>query len=181
MDRQQVIEEILSNMEDVLEQAKNMPFSDKVLVDREELYDMITDIRLKMPNEIEQSKWVLDEKNRIIQDAKRDAEQIIKEAEEERNRLVDENEITRRACAQAEEIVSEAKKVAKDMRMGAKEYADDLLMQMDEQMKQLDSFVASSMQDLNNAMNERSRRFGEVLHQKCEVVQQNRKELNINR
>ncbi len=181
MDRQQVIEEILTNMEDVLEQAKNMPFSDKVLVDREEMFDLITDIRLKMPNEIEQSKWVLDEKNRIIQDAKRDAEQIIKEAEEERNRLVDENEITRRACAQAEEIVGEAKKVAKDMRMGAKEYADDLLMQMDEQMKQLDSFVASSMQDLNNAMSDRSKRFGEMLQQKCEVVQQNRKELNINR
>lgn len=181
MDRQQLIEEILTNMEDVLEQAKSMPFSDKVLVDREELFDMITDIRLKMPNEIEQSKWVLDDKNRILQDAQRNAEQIIKEAEEERNRLVDENEITRRACAQAEEIVAEAKKVAKDMRMGAKEYADDLLMQMEEQMKQLDNFVAGSMQDLNNAMNDRSRRFGEMLQQKCEVVQQNRKELNINR
>ena len=48
MDRQMAIEEILVNMEEVLENAKSMPFSDKVLVDREELFDLITDIRLKM-------------------------------------------------------------------------------------------------------------------------------------
>ena len=45
MDSQMEIEEILTNMEEKLEQAKTVPFSDKVLVDREELYDMITDIR----------------------------------------------------------------------------------------------------------------------------------------
>ena len=58
MDRQMEIEEILASIEEILEQAKSVPFSDKVLVDREELFDLITDIRLKMPTEIEQSKWV---------------------------------------------------------------------------------------------------------------------------
>ena len=66
MDRQMEIEEILASIEEILEQAKSVPFSDKVLVDREELFDLITEIRLKMPTEIEQSKWVLEEKNRII-------------------------------------------------------------------------------------------------------------------
>jgi hypothetical protein len=56
MDRQMEIEEILTSIEEMLEQAKTVPFSDKVLVDREELFDAITDIRLKMPTEIEQSK-----------------------------------------------------------------------------------------------------------------------------
>ena len=69
MDSQMEIEEILTNMEEKLEQAKTVPFSDKVLVDREELYDMITDIRLKMPTEIEQSRWVIEEKNRILVEA----------------------------------------------------------------------------------------------------------------
>ena len=82
MDRQMEIEEILASIEEILEQAKSVPFSDKVLVDREELFDLITDIRLKMPTEIEQSKWVLEEKNRIIVDAQREAEAKIKEAEE---------------------------------------------------------------------------------------------------
>ena len=45
MDRQMEIEEILASIEEILEQAKSVPFSDKVLVDREELFDLITDIR----------------------------------------------------------------------------------------------------------------------------------------
>ena len=179
MDRQMAIEEILVNMEEVLENAKSMPFSDKVLVDREELFDLITDIRLKMPNEIEQSKWVLDEKSRILEDAKWDAELKIKEAEEERDKLINESEITRRACTQAEEIVSEAKKVARDMRMGAKEYADDLLMQMEEQMKQLDGFVQSALREVSLTTEKQAKGFSDMLRQKSEVVQQNRKELNV--
>ncbi len=59
MDRQMEIEEILANIEEILEQAKSVPFSDKAMVDRDELFDLITDIRLKLPTEIEQSKWVL--------------------------------------------------------------------------------------------------------------------------
>lgn len=179
MDRQMAIEEILVNMEEILEKAKSMPFSDKVMVDREELFDLITDIRLKMPNEIEQSKWVLDEKNRIIQDAKKEAEQCIKEAEEERDKLVNESEITRRACTQAEEIVAEAKKVAKDMRMGAKEYADDLLMQMEEQMKQLDNFAQNTLREVGVSLENQAKNFSDILQQKEEVVRQNRKELNV--
>ena len=166
-------------MEEILEKAKSMPFSDKVMVDREELFDLITDIRLKMPNEIEQSKWVLDEKNRIIQDAKKEAEQCIKEAEEERDKLVNESEITRRACTQAEEIVAEAKKVAKDMRMGAKEYADDLLMQMEEQMKQLDNFAQNTLREVGVSLENQAKNFSDILQQKEEVVRQNRKELNV--
>lgn len=179
MDRQMAIEEILVNMEETLENAKSIPFSDKVMVNREELFDFITDIRLKMPNEIEQSKWVLDEKNRIIQDAKREAEQTIKEAEEEREKLVDESEVTRLACEQAESIVSEAKKVAKDMRLGAKEYADDLLMQMEEQMKQLDTFMQNTMRDVRVALDNQTKTFSDALLQKEDVVRQNRKELNV--
>ena len=52
MDRQMEIEEILANIEEILEQAKSVPFSDKAMVDRDELFDLITDIRLKLPTEI---------------------------------------------------------------------------------------------------------------------------------
>ena len=120
MDRQMEIEEILASIEEILEQAKSVPFSDKVLVDREELFDLITEIRLKMPTEIEQSKWVLEEKNRIIIEAQREAEGKLKEAEDERAKMINEHEVTRKAYAQAEEIVENAKRVSKDMRMGAK-------------------------------------------------------------
>ena len=172
MDSQMEIEEILTNMEEKLEQAKTVPFSDKVLVDREELYDMITDIRLKMPTEIEQSRWVIEEKNRILVEAQQQAEATIKEAEEERVRMINEHEVTKKAYAQAEEIVDNAKRVSKDMRMGAKEYADDLLMQIDDQMK---------LGKLVGIIDGRNKDFAGLIEQKSRILQQNRKELDIHR
>lgn len=154
MDRQMEIEEILANIEEILEQAKSVPFSDKAMVDRDELFDLITDIRLKLPTEIEQSKWVLEEKNRIIVEAQREAELKLKEAEEERGRMINENEVTKKAYAQSEEIIETAKKVAKDMRMGAKEYADDLLMQIEDQLKELNAFTEERLREVSLAIEE---------------------------
>ena len=173
MDRQMEIEDILTSIEEMLEQAKTVPFSDKVLVDREELFDAITDIRLKMPTEIEQSKWVLEEKNRIIVDAQHEAEAKIKEAEEERLKMINEHEVTRKAYAQAEGIVDNAKRV------GAKEYADDLLMQIDDQMKQLAGFTNEELSKIAGIIDSRSKEFATVIDQKSRILQQNRKELDI--
>ena len=181
MDRQMEIEEILASIEEILEQAKSVPFSDKVLVDREELFDLITDIRLKMPTEIEQSKWVLEEKNRIIVEAQREAENKLHEAEEERAKMINEHEVTRKAYAQAEEIVENAKRVSKDMRMGAKEYADDLLMQIDDQMKQLTSFTHERLYDVIGTLDTKAKEFSSEIEQKSKILQQNRKELDIHR
>ena len=143
MDRQMEIEEILTSIEEMLEQAKTVPFSDKVLVDREELFDAITDIRLKMPTEIEQSKWVLEEKNRIIVDAQHEAEAKIKEAEEERLKMINEHEVTRKAYAQAEEIVDRAVVEANAYRSSASQYMDDMLGQLEDNTTQsLESLTA---------------------------------------
>lgn len=181
MDSQMVIEEILTLMEEKMEQAKSVPLSDKVLVDREEWFDMITDIRLKLPTEIEQSRWVIEEKNRILVEAQQQAEATIRAAEEERIRMINESEVAKMAYAQAEEIVDKAKRVAKDMRMGAREYVDDLLMQIDDQMKQLASFTNDELRKMVNIIDGRNQEFAGLIDQKSRILQQNRKELSIHR
>ncbi len=178
-DQQLEIEDILANMEDLLEHGKSVPFSDKTMIDREEMFDLITDVRLKLPTEIERSKWVLDEKNRILVDAQHEAEEKIHEAEEERERMINEHEVTRKAYAQAEEIVENAKKVSKELRMGAKEYADDLLMQIEEQIEALSSFTEDRLQDVAREATEKAKEFNQIIQQKRNILQQNRKELNI--
>lgn len=179
MDRQMEIEEILANIEDMLEHGKSVPFSDKTMIDREEMFDLITDVRLKLPSEIEQSKWVLDEKNRILTEAQREADEKIRAAEEERARMINENEVTRKAYAQAEEIVENAKKVAKEMRMGAKEYADDLLSQIEEQIRALSAFTEDRLRDVALEAEDKAKEFNQIMQQKSAILQQNRKELNI--
>ena len=179
MDRQMEIEEILANIEDMLEHGKSVPFSDKTMIDREEMFDLITDVRLKLPTEIEQSKWVLEEKNRILVDAQHEAEEIRRAAEEERVRMINENEVTRAAYAQAEEIVENAKRVAKEMRLGAKEYADDLLMQIEEQITALNEFTGDRLHDMAKESEDKAKEFSQIMQQKSAILQKNRKELGI--
>ena len=181
VDRQMEIEDMLASIDEILEQAKSVPFSDKVMVERNEIMEITKEIRLRLPTEIEQSKWVLEEKNRILADAQKEAVEKIAQAEEERGNMINEHEITKRAYQQAEEIVEASKKVARDMKIGAKEYADELLQQVDEQMKRMGEFTSGSVEGIMKDYQQRVQSFNAGLEQKRQILQQNRKELNVNR
>ena len=68
--------QLLDELEDVMDSSKAVPFSSKVTVNKEEIYDIISEIRMKLPNELKQSKWVIEERNKILIDAQREADEI---------------------------------------------------------------------------------------------------------
>ncbi len=119
--------EILDELEEKVEQAFNIPILNKSLMDKEVLLADIEDIRLKLPEDLKQAKWVKEERKRIITEAQAEAEGIIKAAEEKANELVNEHEVTKKAYDQANEIISSAQKNARDMRVGTKQYVDGVL------------------------------------------------------
>ena len=122
--------QLLDELEDVLDSSKAVPFSNKVSVDKEEIYDIISEIRMKLPNELKQSKWVIEERNKILIDAQREADEIVKNAEDRMVRMVDDNEVTKKAYEQAAAIIDSAKKTSKEMRLGAMEYAEGKLKEL---------------------------------------------------
>ena len=122
--------QLLDELEDVMDSSKAVPFSSKVTVNKEEIYDIISEIRMKLPNELKQSKWVIEERNKILIDAQREADEIVKNAEDRMVRLVD-------------EIIDSAKKTSKDMRLGAMEYAESVLADAEGKLKELKSVVYS--------------------------------------
>ncbi len=135
--------QLLEEMEEILDGCRAVPFSNKVSVDKEELYDIISEIRMKLPNELKQSKWVIEERNKILIDAQKEADEILKNAEERMARMVDDNEVTKRAYEQAAAIVDSAKKTSKEMRLGAMEYAEEVLAQAESRLKELKAVVYS--------------------------------------
>ncbi|MCT4612922.1 MAG: ATPase [Clostridia bacterium] len=127
--------ELLEKLEGSLEKGNAVLFTDKVLVNKEELYETLTDIRLKLPTEIKQAKWVVEERNKILLDAKKEADTIIADAERELARLVADNEITKKAMDEAERIIEDANQTAREMRLGSIEYADNVLYEMEKSVK----------------------------------------------
>ena len=134
MDILQLIEEL----EDILDDASSIPFSKKVSVDPDEIFEIVKEIRASLPEEIRQAKWVNDEKDRIIQEANEKAAEITKQAQIQAqqqdqemqrrfNDMVSEHAVTQAANAQAEEIIARTNDEARQVRESLFAYVDELL------------------------------------------------------
>ena len=118
---------LLEELEDLLEKTRSIPFSHKCLVDKEEILDIIKEIRLKLPDELKQAKWIKEERQRILVEAQNEADGIIKEAENRIISMIDEHEITRKAYEKKVEIIETANEMSREITKGTKDYADNLL------------------------------------------------------
>lgn len=118
---------LLETIEEMLETSKSIPFSTKGIVDKEEMLEIIKEIRLKLPEELKQAKWVKEERQRILVEAQKEADDIVKEAENRIISMIDEHEITRKAYEQKNEIIQTANEMAREISNGTKEHADAIL------------------------------------------------------
>ena len=118
---------LLETLEEALEKSRTIPFSDKCIVDKEEFFEIIKEIRIKLPDELKQAKWVKEERSRIIVEAKEEADDIVKEAENRIISMIDEHEITRKAYEQKAQIIETANEMSREISKGTKDYADNLL------------------------------------------------------
>src|SRR5213083_2138409 len=96
---------LIDKLDDLVHNAKPVPLTDQVRVDKEEIYDILDQMRATIPEEIKQARWIVKERQEMLAEAKREAERIVKEARERQTRLVSDQEI----------------------RLGAEDYADDIL------------------------------------------------------
>jgi len=139
---------ILETLEDVIEKSVTVPFSGRCLVDKEEILEIIKEIRLKLPDDIKQAKWVKEERQRILLEAQKEANNIIKDAEGRISSLVDEHEITKRAYEQANEIIANAQKNAREIRLGTREYADSILNKVEEILRETIEVIQTNREEL---------------------------------
>ena len=136
------VEEMISEIEVFINNCKYQPLSQtKIVVYKEELEQMLNELKLKLPSEIERCKKIMKTKEHILSDARTRSDQIISESVNEANRLVDQhqitelaniraNEILEMAREQAQQIIDQASEEASEIRMGAMYYTKDKLSEM---------------------------------------------------
>lgn len=139
---------IIETLEEVVEKGMSIPFSGKCVVDREEILELVKEMRLKLPDDIKQAKWVKDERQRILLEAQKEANMIIEDAESRINTMVDDHEIIKKAYEQSEDIVATAKNSAKDIRQGTKEYADEVLEKIEGLLGETVEVIKMNRQEL---------------------------------
>ncbi len=115
---------LLDTLERVAGEARAMPLSSSVMVNRAELLALLRQLREAMPAELERARWVVREQDGIIDHARSDAAEILAEARMEHDRLVSEQQVVRSAQEEAERIVDAAHGTARQMRLEAEDYVD---------------------------------------------------------
>jgi len=118
---------LIDKLDDAIHNGKPVPLTDQVRVEREEIYDILDQMRATVPEEIKQARWIVKERQEMLAEAKREAERIIREARDQQELLINQQEVVRLAERQAEDIVEEARSREREIRLGAEDYADDIL------------------------------------------------------
>lgn len=160
------IEQLIDEIEEYVEGCKPAPFSQsKIIVQKEQLYELLTELRLKTPDEIKRYQKIIAQKDKIISDAQAQAEQMIEETTNYANALVEEHEIMLKAYekaeqtinaanAQAEEIVAAANQNAEEMRVSALAYTQSLIGNIQEVVERSLEIARSNSEGLINGLSE---------------------------
>ena len=131
MENNYAIEDLIDSLEDLIQSAMRVPFGKKSMIDVDKVAEIVSDIRIALPTEIKQAQNVVQDKNNIIADAKKEAELIIRKAEQRREELIESNDIMKEARRRSTEIISQAQNRSSDLRISTNEFADKMLARIE--------------------------------------------------
>jgi cell division septum initiation protein DivIVA len=118
---------LIDKLDDIIHNARSVPLTDSVMIDREEMYDILDQMRSTIPEEIKQARWIVKERQEMLAEAKQEAERVLSEAQERADRIASETEVVRLAERNAQQIMEAARERERDTRLGAEDYADEVL------------------------------------------------------
>ncbi len=134
---EQHIEDIITSLYDLIQDARSLPLgADKCIVERDKVLDMLDEIIAQLPAELKQSRTIVESRNELISQARREAEIIVRRAQEEAERLVSQQSIYQEAKHQCVEMVEKTKVQIAGLRRASNEYMDDALRRTEEAVAQ---------------------------------------------
>jgi cell division septum initiation protein DivIVA len=131
---------LIDKLDDLIHNARSVPLTDSVMLDREEIYDLLDQMRSTIPEEIKQARWIVKERQEMLAEAKTEAERIQADAQEKAEQMASETEVVRLAERNAQKIVEDAHDREREIRLGAEDYADEVLNNLE---VNLEKFLAA--------------------------------------
>lgn len=152
---------LLDDLEEILSNASKVPFSEKAIVDSDEIRRIVDDIRLSMPKDIQQAKWVKDEQDRILNEARSEYDKVIVAAKKQAEYLVENDIIKKEAEKRADALISEAENHSRYIKLRSYEYVDKLLYDMQndiakvatEFIQPMNDYFTDMVGEMNNRVN----------------------------
>lgn len=121
------VDDAIGELERLLSTARPVPLSSSIMVNRADVEAVLERLREGLPEELRQARWIIKERDDLVEKGRAEAQQILDDAQEERDRMLSETEVVKAANREAERIVSEAREEAKVLRLEAEDYVDGKL------------------------------------------------------
>ena len=122
---------LIDKLEDLVAEGKKVPLTSSVLVNEQQAYDIIDEVRAKFPDEIKQARWIVKERQEMVEEAEKEAGKIIENARLRAEELAAETEVVRLAEDEAARRLEEVHEKEREIRLGAEDYADEMLANLE--------------------------------------------------
>ena len=127
------IEDIIGALYDLVQDARSMPLAaDKCILERDRILDMLDEIIAQLPSELKQSRTIVESRNELISQARREAEAILRQAQEQAKQMVTKETIYVEAKRRAEELVGQTQERINALKKAGNEYMDESLRKTEE-------------------------------------------------
>lgn len=141
---EQNIEDIISALYDMVQDARALPLgADKCILERDKVLDMLDEIIAQLPVELKQARTIVESRNELIGQARREAEGLIRQAQEKADQMVEEEAIYQEAKRQCQELVLQTQTRMSELRKASNDYMDDALRRTEEA-------IAMSLEDVRD-------------------------------
>lgn len=146
---------LIDKLEDLVTSSKHIPLTHSVMIDEHTLFDIIDAMRSTMPDEVKQARWIVKERQEMLEEAEKQANRIIEEARAKAESMAAEMEVVKLAEHQAKEVIEAAKAREREIRLGAEDYADEMLANLEVNLGKLLSAVQRGRDRLQGKMEQR--------------------------
>lgn len=141
---EQNMEDIISALYDMVQDARAVPLAaDKCIVERDKVLDMLDEIIAQMPVELKQARTIVESRNELIGQARREAEILVRQASEKAEKMVTEEAIYQETKRQCQEMVEKTQSRMAELRRVSNDYMDDALRRTEEA-------IALSLEDVRD-------------------------------
>ena len=125
------VETILHRVADLVGNARPMPLSASVMINRDEVLELVEEALSRLPEELRQARWLLREREEFLAKVQREGDDILEAARVRVERMVQRTEVVRSAEHRAREVLDEAEAEARRLRHEAEDFCDQKLAQFE--------------------------------------------------
>lgn len=139
------LEELINNIQEMVQEAWSLPLSsDKCVIERERMLDLIDELRSTLPKDIQMAAEIVEQRNQMMSDGRRELDTMRKRLEEEARRMLSKTELMQEARRRSKEIISNAEAQARELRRAANEYCE-------ESLRRAEDSISASADELKKA------------------------------